>query len=192
MPGGQRRAFGPVPPSLLRALDQPVAVEHGMDSALCRDADIAGQLADQHFADLARTPVRLLAPGGDDQLLNRRRQLIGIAHRPPRPVRQRLSTLRLVAAVNLEAGLSGYPERPAHITHPLTFQQAGHKSQSFVHNRTLLPGHRHLPSVRGKVLPMCPVRSVTYVSGRSPDLAAICCANASDGAGIRSAARRAR
>ena len=31
---------------------------------------------------------------------------------------------------------------------------------------TLLPRHPHLPR-KGTVLPMCPVRSVTYVSGRS-------------------------
>ena len=53
----------------------------------------------------------------------------------------------------------------------LAVEQPGNETQAFFHDRTLLPGHRHLPSCprrrRWKVLPMCPVRSVTYVSGGS-------------------------
>ena len=49
----------------------------------------------------------------------------------------------------------------------LALEQAGDEPQTFFHRRTLLPGHLHLPPHKRKVLPMCPVRTVTYVSGRS-------------------------
>lgn len=39
-------------------------------------------------------------------------------------------------------------------------EQASNETQAFFHNRTLLPGHRHLPCCRKrKVSPMCPVRT---------------------------------
>jgi hypothetical protein len=40
-------------------------VEHGVDRALGRNADIAVQSADQKLADLAGTPMRLVALGCD-------------------------------------------------------------------------------------------------------------------------------
>src|SRR5262249_48873112 len=70
----------------------------------------------------------------------------------------------------LVAGLSGDAELPAQIGHALALQAAGDETQALLRSRTLLPGHRHLPpAARRKVLPMCPVRSVTYVSGRSQE-----------------------
>ena len=49
--------------------------------------------------------------------------------------------------------------------HGLAVEQPSNETQAFFHDRTLLPGHRHLPPAprrrRWKVLPMCPVRSVT-------------------------------
>ena len=41
------------------ALDQAMAIEHGMDGAFGGNPDIAGEPADQQLADLARAPMRL-------------------------------------------------------------------------------------------------------------------------------------
>jgi hypothetical protein len=60
-----------------------MAIEHGMDGADRRHPHLAGQAPEQQFADLARTPVRLVALEADDQALQLARQLVGIAHRPP-------------------------------------------------------------------------------------------------------------
>ena len=85
--GRQRRAGGPVPrPS--RDLDQAVPVEHGVDRALGRNADVAVKSADQGFADLASTPMGFVTLGHDDQALDLPRQLVGVANRPARAVGQ--------------------------------------------------------------------------------------------------------
>jgi hypothetical protein len=54
-------------------------------------------------------------------------------------------------------------------SHCFPVLQSNHKTNSFVHHRTLLPGHPsfRLPK-RQKVLPISSERSVTYVSGRTP------------------------
>src|SRR4029453_10131471 len=72
-----------------------------------------------------------------------------------------------VAIEYLVASLTGYPEIPADVRHGLPVQQAGDKAKALFHHRTRFPRHPHLPPQRRKVLPMCPVRNVTYVSGRS-------------------------
>jgi hypothetical protein len=64
------------------ALDQAVAIENRMDGALGRHPDIAVEPPDQELADLARTPMRLLALEPDNQALDRLGQLVGVAHRP--------------------------------------------------------------------------------------------------------------
>src|SRR5262249_44382195 len=65
-------------------------------------------------------------------------------------------------------------EGAASLRHCLTIQKLGDKPQALVHDRTLLPRHPHLPHANcmGEVLPMCPVRCVTYVSGRSAETGA--------------------
>src|SRR6476620_8242412 len=65
--GRERRAGRPVPwPP--RDLDQAVPVEHGVDRALGRNADVAVQSADQELTDLAGTPVGLVALGATIRL----------------------------------------------------------------------------------------------------------------------------
>ena len=139
-----------------RSLDQAVPVEHGVDRALGRNADVAVQSADQELADLAGTPMRLLPLERDDQALDLRRQLVGIAHRPARTVGQGLETVFLVALEDLVAGLARNAELAADLAHRFAVQQLGDKPQALVHHRTLLPRHPHLPR-EGE--------SVTHVSG---------------------------
>ncbi len=86
---GQRRAARAVARPAA-ALDQAVAVENRMDGAFGRNPDVAVEPPDQELADLARTPVRLLGLEPDDQALDLLRQLVGIAHRPPRAIAQGL------------------------------------------------------------------------------------------------------
>jgi hypothetical protein len=54
--------------------------------------------------------MRLLALELDDQALDLSRQLVGIAHRPARPVGQGLQPVLLVAFENPVAGLARYPD----------------------------------------------------------------------------------
>ena len=141
---GQRRAARAMARPAA-APDQTMAVEDRMDGAFSRNPDITVEPPDQQFADLARSPVRLLGLEADNQALDLLRQLVGIAHRPPRAIAQRLKPVLLVAIENLVAGLAGYPELPAHVRHGFPVQQTGDKAQAFFHNRTRFPRHPHLP-----------------------------------------------
>jgi len=126
-------------------LDQTMPVEDGVNGALGRDPDIPVQPPDQEFADLARSPMRLLVLGLNDQGLDLRGQLICIAHRAPGSVTQRLQAVLLVPIKDLVAGLAGNAELPAHIGHSLAFEKAGDETQAFFHDRTRSPRHLHLP-----------------------------------------------
>jgi hypothetical protein len=95
------------------ALDQAMAVEDRMDGTFARNPDIAVEPPDQQFPDLARAPVRLLGLEADNQALDLLRQLVGIAHRPPRAIAQGLKPVLLVAIENLVSGLAGHAEFPA-------------------------------------------------------------------------------
>src|SRR3984893_14883146 len=108
---GRERCAGRPVPRPPRDLDQAVPVEHGMDRALGRNADVAVQSADQELADLAGTSMGLVALGCDDQALDLPRQLVGVANRPARAIGQGLETVFLVALENLVAGLGRNAER---------------------------------------------------------------------------------
>jgi hypothetical protein len=47
----------------------------------------------------------------------------------------------LVAIENLVASLAGDTELPTHDSHLPAIEQAGHKSEAFIHTITLFPGH---------------------------------------------------
>jgi hypothetical protein len=87
--------------------------------------------------------MRLLALEPHDQALDRRRQLVGVANRPPRAVGQGFEPMLLIAIENLVAGLAGNAELPADISHRLPVQQAADKAQAFFHHRTRSPRHQH-------------------------------------------------
>jgi hypothetical protein len=143
-PDGERGSGSAVTGAADR-LDEAVPVEHGMDRALGRNADIAIQPPDQELADLAGAPMRLVALEADDQAFDLGRQLVGIAYRSARAIAERLEAVLFVAVEDLVAGLARDAELPADLGHRVTVQQSGDKSQTLVHYRTLLPGHRHLP-----------------------------------------------
>src|SRR6266536_154015 len=151
-PSGQRRAARtmarPAAP-----LDQAMAVQHGMDGTFGRYPDVARQPADQQLADLARAPVRLVAFEPDDEGLELRGQLVGVADRPARAVAQGRKPVLFVAVENLVAGLAGDAELPAHVRHGFPVQQAGDKAQAFLHHRTRFPRHQHLPPKGEKCYP---------------------------------------
>jgi hypothetical protein len=90
----ERRAHGLVRPVPLAGLaHKAVAVKHGMHRTLGRDAHVAGQPAYQKLAGLAGAPVRLVLLEAHDRPLDLVGQLVGVAHRPPRPIRQRIEPL---------------------------------------------------------------------------------------------------
>jgi len=92
------------------ALNQAMSIEDRMNGALCRHPDIAVQSADQKLANLARSPVRLVALGGDDQAFDLLRQLVGISHGPARTIAQRLLAVFFVTIEDLVAGFARYAE----------------------------------------------------------------------------------
>ena len=120
-------------------------MQERVDRALGRDAEVLIQPPNQQFSDLASAPIRLLALAGDDELLDLRRQLVGVSHRPARAIGQRLEPMLLVPIEDLVAGLARDAELATDIRHRLALQKPGDKPQTRIHNRTLLPGHRHLP-----------------------------------------------
>ena len=76
-----------------------------MDGAFVGNADVAVKPSDQELADLASTPMGLLPLDRDDQGFELGCQLVGIAHRPPAAVGQRLEPLLLVPIEDFVAGL---------------------------------------------------------------------------------------
>jgi len=112
----QRRARGMVALSA-HAFDQAVTVENGVDGAPGWHADVAVEPPHQQLAQLARAPMRLVLLQADDQALHLRRQLVGVAHRPPRAVGQGFQPMLLVTVEDLVAGLARDAEVFAHLTH---------------------------------------------------------------------------
>ena|SRR5713226_4281053 len=88
--------------------------------------------------------------------------------RVPNGLSRDLRALLLQAEV---AGLARYAEIPAHIVMIMASPSgdAGHKAQALFRRRNSLhPRHPYLPpQKKRKVQPMCPVRNINYVSGRS-------------------------
>src|SRR5258707_187884 len=121
-----------------------------MDRAFGRNPDIAGKTPEEELADLACAPVRLLSLQPDNQSLDRLRQLVGVAHRPARPIAQGHQPVLLVTVENLVAGLTRYAEIPADVRHRLAIQQAGYKAKALFHHRTRFPRHPHLPPAKGE------------------------------------------
>src|SRR5258708_12840609 len=122
-----------------------------MDGALGRDPDIAVQSANQELANLASTPMRLLALEGDDQALDLGWQLVGVAHGAARAIRQRFDPAILVALEDLVAGLAGDPELPADLRHRFAIEQFRHNPQPLIHYRPPLPLHQTLPHSTAKL-----------------------------------------
>ena len=146
----------------LPALDQAMAVQHGVYCADRRAMDIRVPLAEA-YADFWCTPVWILLLELNDQLLDLHRQLVGVAIGPSTSVREAIDTAVFVTVVNLVAGLAGYAELTAETGHLLAIQEAGDKSETFFHNIALLPGHgsfsrkgrKCYPCLRYEVLPLC-------------------------------------
>lgn len=152
------------PPCTAAALDKAVAIEQSMDGALGWNFD-PGESADQALANFSRTPSGVLTLHVQDVVLDLERQLVRVVMGTPTSVGQPLYAAFLIAIEDLVAGLAGDTELPAKFRHRL----AGEPQTAFVRPSPNTPSKASLPPLnREKVLPMCPVRSVIYVSSRSP------------------------
>jgi hypothetical protein len=100
--------------------------------------------------------MAFLALDGDDARLELGRQLIGESDGPARAVGERLKAVFFVPLEDLVSSFAGNAEAAAHLGHWFAVQEAGDKSQTFVHDRTLFPRHPHPPQK---------TKSVTHVSG---------------------------
>src|SRR6516162_10808923 len=130
-----------------------MSIENGMNGALRWHPDVAVQSANQKLTDFARSPMRLVAFGVDNEAFELLRQLVGIPHGPARTIVQGLEPVLLVTIEDFVAGLARDPELATDVRHRLSVQQPGDKPQAFLHDRTLLPRHRHLPWRRGQCYP---------------------------------------
>ena len=147
---------------------QPVPIQDGIDGATGRHLHFRRQAPQQTFTNLTRTPTRLLVLGRYNGSFYLFRQLIGVPMRPPRSIREPFQPTFFVALKNLVSRLARDPEFPAQGGHRLPVFQPNHKPYAFVHHRTFLPWHPSFCLLkRSKVYTMSPVRSVTYVSGRT-------------------------
>jgi hypothetical protein len=81
-------------------------MQHGMDGALGGNPDIAGQAADQQLAYLAGAPMGFAAFEADDGSFELLRQLIGVTHRPPRPVGKGCEAVLRVAVEDFVTGFA--------------------------------------------------------------------------------------
>jgi len=96
---------------------------------------------DQLLTDLGCAPARVIPLEPQYGGLYLERQLVGMPIRASIPVLQPPETVILVAVVDLVARFTGDAEFPAQDGHLLAVEQAGHKSESFIHMITLIPGH---------------------------------------------------
>ena|SRR5215475_11201017 len=157
-----------------------------MHGAFAANANIAGQAPDQEFTDLVRTPMGLLPLEGEDQAVDRRGRWFGVAQRSARPIGERLKPVILCTRSCAKSPTRGRSPSWAAV------EKAGDKPWAFVHNRSLLARHAHLPlpkkadgatHVSGTICHSCHdlslvSRSVTRVSDRSSDVRTsrrICC-----------------
>ena len=73
-------------------------MKDGVNGASGGNAHVGGKPSDQELADLASAPMRLVALEGQDEAFDLLRELVGIAHRPPRTVVEGLEAMLLAPA----------------------------------------------------------------------------------------------
>src|ERR1051325_7311512 len=99
-----------------------------MNRAGRRDLDRVRQAPEQTIPNLARTPVGLFLLRRQNSGFDLFRQLIGIAERPPSPIRQPLQAALLVTLENLVAGLPRNAELAAEGRHRFAVLQPDHET----------------------------------------------------------------
>lgn len=111
--------------------------------------------------------------GCHDRPLDLIGQLVGVAHRPPRAVGERLQAIILVAVEDLVTGLARNPNsRHTSLMPSPSRRRATKRRRSSITEHSL---HGINTSGRKpKVLPMCPVQNVTYVPGRANKINRLC------------------
>src|SRR5262245_21839774 len=87
----------------------------------------------------------LVAFEADDQAHDLAGELVGVADGAAGAVGEGLEAMLLVAVEDFVAGFTRNSELAAQVGHALAVQQPGNEPQAFFHDRTLLPGHWHLP-----------------------------------------------
>jgi len=83
-----------------------VTIEHGVDGAFGRQAQIARQPAQEELSDLTGAPMGLVALEADDQALDLAGQLVGVTDGPAGAVGEGLEAMLLVAVEDFVAGFT--------------------------------------------------------------------------------------
>ena len=130
----------------LAALDQAIAIEHGMHGADGRRLDHR-ELLDQLVADLAGTPGGVLLLDPEDRALDLEGQPVGLPVRCPAAVVEAVEAAVFVAVEDLVAGDSGDAELTAQRCHLLALEEPGYETKSLIHRFTLIPRHLGSPQM---------------------------------------------
>ena len=111
----------------LTALDQAMAIEHGMHGADRWRLDHR-DLARELVADLAGTPGGVLLLDPQDGALDLEGQLVGLPVRCPAAIVEAIEATVFVAVEDLVAGDSGDAELAAQRCHLLAFEEPGYET----------------------------------------------------------------
>ena len=113
-----------------------MTIEHGVNGAFGRQAQIARQPAQEELSDLTGAPMGLVAFEADDQALDLVGQLVGVADGPAGAVGEGLEAAVVVAPEDLVAGLARDGELAAQRRHLFPVQDAGDELETLVHGFT--------------------------------------------------------
>src|SRR5713101_2871091 len=149
-----------------------MAIEHRMDGALGRDGN-SGESAQEALANLAGTPGRVFALHVQDEVFHLEGKLMRIAVGPSAAVRQPLHPHTPGSGRRFCSPSCARSQTPCRDP-PFARRLAGEPRTVASHPSPNTPSKASLPPKKQEeVSPMCPVRCVTYVSGRSLPLLSI-------------------
>jgi hypothetical protein len=117
--------------------DQSVSIQDRVHCADGGQSDLAMPTFDL-LADLRSSPGGVFLLELNDEVLNLKRQSVGLSVRTSRTIGQSFQSTILIPIEDCMACLAGDIEFPAQHRHLLAFQQSRYKLQSFVHFGTLL------------------------------------------------------
>jgi hypothetical protein len=84
-----------------------------MDGAFCRQADIAGQAAQEELSDFTSAPMGFAALEADDEAFDLHGELVSVAHWPAGAVAESVKAVLLIAIEDFVACFAGNSELAA-------------------------------------------------------------------------------
>jgi hypothetical protein len=125
-----------------------------------------GEPARQALANFARSPAGVFTLHIENVVLDLKGELVGVAIRTSAAIGESMNAAFLVPIDDLVAGPAGDPKTRGTIP-PSARQPADERQTASSRPSPNTPPGIVPPLSREGVLPMCPVQTVTYLSGRS-------------------------